>query len=419
MANEEHLALLKQGVAPWNQWRRSNPEIVPDLSYANLTDANLSHANLSHANLSNTKLNDAKLIRVDLSEAFLSHAILIRADLIRADLSEAVLGETDLREADLNHANLNRADFTLADLSEANLIMADLTNAALRRTRLRDANLSRADFSGANLSEANLSDANLSGANLGGAILESTILNRAYLDGADFSEVHLRYTSFSDVDLSEVSGLDSVIHHGPSSIGVDTIFNSQGNIPDVFLRGCGLSDTFITYLPSLMGVPIQFYSCFISYSHEDASFARRLHDALQGQGIRCWLDEKQLLPGDNIFDQVDRGIRLWDKVLLCCSKAALTSWWVDSEINSAFGKEQKLMEQRGKKVLALIPLNLDGYLFSDEWENGKKQEVLSRLAPDFTNWDKDNAKFEAQLEQVVKALQTDDTGREPAPPPRL
>ena len=50
---------------------------------------------------------------------------------------------------------------------------------------------------------------------------------------------------------------------------------------------------------------------------------------------------------------------------------------------------------------------------------GKKQEVLARLAPDFTNWDKDNAKFEAQLEQVVKALQTGDTGREPAPVPRL
>jgi len=63
--------------------------------------------------------------------------------------------------------------------------------------------------------------------------------------------------------------------------------------------------------------PIQFYSCFISYSHEDKPFARRLHDTLQGQGIRCWLDEKQILPGDDIYEHVDRGIRLWDKVLLC------------------------------------------------------------------------------------------------------
>jgi TIR domain len=62
--------------------------------------------------------------------------------------------------------------------------------------------------------------------------------------------------------------------------------------------------------------PIQFYSCFISYDHTDKSFASRVHDTLQGRGIRCWLDEKQMLPGDDIYEQVDRGIRLWDKILL-------------------------------------------------------------------------------------------------------
>lgn len=36
--------------------------------------------------------------------------------------------------------------------------------------------------------------------------------------------------------------------------------------------------------------------------------------------MRCWRDEKQMLLGDDIYEQVDRGIRLWDKVLLCCSR---------------------------------------------------------------------------------------------------
>ena len=39
MANDEHIALLKQGVAAWNAWRDENPNIRPDLSMASLRQA--------------------------------------------------------------------------------------------------------------------------------------------------------------------------------------------------------------------------------------------------------------------------------------------------------------------------------------------------------------------------------------------
>ncbi len=62
------------------------------------------------------------------------------------------------------------------------------------------------------------------------------------------------------------------------------------------------------------------------------------------------------------------------------------------------------MQVEGKRFLSLIPINLDGYMFKKDCQSGRKDEILARLAADFTGWENDNAKFEEQFERVVKAL---------------
>ena len=348
------------------------------------------------------------------------------------ELNEADLASQQLRSAQLSGVNMREAKLIDADLHGAFLARADLREADLRGADLTNCDVSGADLTGCNLSGANLSEANLSGATMRWTGLDGTLFAGAILGPRQCIAVSptvkrglLGYldplgapSRISQTDLSRASSLGDVDHSGPTVIDIESMMSVPAVDRVRFLRGCGVREPLVEYLPSLTEEAIQFYSCFISYSHEDKVFARRLHDQLQGRGIRCWLDEHQMLPGDDIYDTVNQAIRVWDKVLLCCSEASLKSWWVESEMDRAFEKERQLAEERDEKTLALIPLNLDGHLF-DSWDNLRGTRVRSRLAADFTGWDTDNAKFEAAFEHVVKALRADEGARNEPPTPRL
>jgi uncharacterized protein YjbI with pentapeptide repeats len=183
MANDDHIALLKQGVAGWNAWRVQNPNIRPDFTGAHLEGAYLSGANLETADLSWAHFDGVDLVEANLMTANLWAANLSEANLSGAQLSRAYFEKANLNGANLNEANLYNAELKFAELRKAVLIGANLEGADLSRVDLVEANLRRANLSAANLSLANLSEANLSGAYLLGAQLVDTDLTGADLTG--------------------------------------------------------------------------------------------------------------------------------------------------------------------------------------------------------------------------------------------
>ena len=119
MANEEHLAILKEGVDAWNQWRAGSSEINPEFSHAALGGANLSGANLSGANIS-----DADFSWANLPTANLSNSNLAGVNLFGANLSGATLLGTNLSGTHLDGAQIDDSRWGFTSLADIDLSTA-------------------------------------------------------------------------------------------------------------------------------------------------------------------------------------------------------------------------------------------------------------------------------------------------------
>jgi hypothetical protein len=310
----------------------------------------------------------------------------VRPDLHAADLREANLQGATLRQADLNGAILSGADLRMADLREADLFGADLSVADLSQSNLVGAHLFGADLSGANLREADLSGATVA------------------------------YTIFANLDLRAVRGLDTVHHGGPSEISTSTISRLRGQIPDAFLRGCGLSDweieaarlyqrdlsrekiTDIVYKIHDLRArqAIQVNSLFISYSHADSPFVDRLEGIFSKNGIRFWRDVHDATAG-RLEKQIDRAMRLNPTVLLVLSAHSVRSDWVEHEARLARELEKELERD------VLCPVALDDAWKTCRWPERLREQIKEYNILDFSAW-QDEAFFKRTAAKLIDGL---------------
>ncbi|HLJ90580.1 MAG TPA: toll/interleukin-1 receptor domain-containing protein [Candidatus Angelobacter sp.] len=304
----------------------------------------------------------------------------------RANHRESVpnLVRADLRGQYLSGFNLEGADLSRADLTGADLTGAKLSQAILREALLANANLFRAEMLGADLHNAVFVNSHLSEANLRGA--------------------RLKLTTVASTDLSSTVGLESVLHDGPSTIGLDTVYKSQGRIPLSFLRGAGTPENFIEYMRSLTGSAFEYYSCFIAYSTWDQAFADRLYADLQSRGIRCWFAPHDIVAGSKLSPQIDEAIRFYEKVLLILSDHSIRSSWLRFEIKTAIERET----QTGEPVL--FPIRLVPYEPLAQWKwidadtgTDLARELRQYFIADFSDW-KDHDSYVKSFDRLLRDL---------------
>jgi hypothetical protein len=61
-----------------------------------------------------------------------------------------------------------------------------------------------------------------------------------------------------------------------------------------------------------------------------------------------------------------------------------------------------------------------GYMLTDQWDLGVwANEIRSRVAADFRDWENSSNNFDKQVDRVIKALRPDDVAREKPPPSKL
>ena len=203
-------------------------------------------------------------------------------------------------------------------------------------------------------------------------------------------------TAFAAVDLRMVRGLDTISHRGPSTIGIDTLYHSQGHIPEAFLRGAGVPDGMITYSKSLVGQPFQYHPCFISYAKRDKALAQRLHADLQDTGVRCWVAPEDFKIGHAFRSRIDESIQVYDRLLLLLSESSVKSRWVQQEVETALAKE--VQENR----MVLFPIRIDEAVMNSAagWAADIRRQ---RHIGDFRQW-KDHEAYQKAFQRLLHAL---------------
>ena len=83
---------------------------------------------------------------------------------------------------------------------------------------------------------------------------------------------------------------------------------------------------------------------------------RKLYQRLLGYGVDVWLDEEELLPGQDWNQEISRAVRNSDVVIVCLSQGSISkAGYVQKEIRQALD----VADEQPEGTIFVIPLKLD------------------------------------------------------------
>jgi hypothetical protein len=138
------------------------------------------------------------------------------------------------------------------------------------------------------------------------------------------------------------------------------------------------------------------FDVFLSHSSKDKPVVRALAERLKADGLRVWLDEWEIQPGDPIFQKVQQGLQSSRILLLFMSRQAFGSDWVTLESQTILFRDPTNTSRR------FIPLRLD---------DADPPDILRQFA--YIDWRKKTKKTYARLLQACRPPEAPDPSTAP------
>lgn len=131
--------------------------------------------------------------------------------------------------------------------------------------------------------------------------------------------------------------------------------------------------------------PLNAPSIFLSYSHDDSNIVSRVYSELKNNGLRVWLDRYDLAAGSLVAEDIERGLRISDAVIMFLSANSARSSWLPFEGAFFHGAGPTrpvipiVLDVEGKALASRLPVT-NGRLYIDMSDHSNHEAAFVRLA---------------------------------------